>query len=48
VEWFALIGGLIAAVVLAALVGWLGFRAYEVRERETQRCRSTRQPLHRE
>ncbi len=36
-ERFALIGGLIAAVSLAGLVGWLGFRAYEARERENQR-----------
>jgi Mce-associated membrane protein len=37
VERTALIGGLIAAVVLAGLVGWLGFRTYEAREREAQR-----------
>jgi len=37
VERFALIGGLIAAVVLTGLVGWLGFRAYEARQRENQR-----------
>ena len=37
VERIALIGGLVAAVVLAGLVGWLGFRAYEARDREDQR-----------
>ena len=37
VERFALIGGLVAAVALAGLVGWLGFRTYEARDREAQR-----------
>jgi Mce-associated membrane protein len=37
VERVALIAGLLAAVVLAGLVGWLGFRAYEARDREDQR-----------
>jgi Mce-associated membrane protein len=37
VERIALIGGLVAAVVLAGLVGWLGFRTYEAQDRETQR-----------
>ena len=37
VDRMALIGGLIAAVVVAGLVGWLGFRAYEARDREAQR-----------
>ncbi|HEX4395501.1 MAG TPA: mammalian cell entry protein [Mycobacterium sp.] len=37
VERIALIGGVIAAVVLAGLVGWLGFRTYEAQDREAQR-----------
>jgi Mce-associated membrane protein len=37
VERIALIAGLVAAVVLAGLVGWLGFRTYEARDREAQR-----------
>jgi Mce-associated membrane protein len=37
VERLALIGGLIAALVLAGLVGWLGFRTYDARDREFQR-----------
>jgi Mce-associated membrane protein len=37
VERIALIGGLVAAVVLAGLVGWLGFRTYEAQDREAQR-----------
>jgi Mce-associated membrane protein len=37
VERIARIGGLIAAVVLAGLVGWLGFRTYEAQDREAQR-----------
>lgn len=37
VERFALIAGLTAGVVLAALVGWLGFRAYEAHNLEAQR-----------
>jgi Mce-associated membrane protein len=39
VERIALIAGLIAAVVLAGLVGWLGFRTYEAQNREAQRER---------
>jgi Mce-associated membrane protein len=37
VERLALIGGLVAAVMLAGLVGWLGFRTYEARDREAHR-----------
>jgi Mce-associated membrane protein len=37
VERIALIGGLVAAVVLAGLVGWLGFRTYQAQDREVQR-----------
>jgi Mce-associated membrane protein len=37
VERFALVTGLIAGVVLAGLVGWLGFRTYEAQHREAQR-----------
>lgn len=37
VEPFALVAGLIAGVVLAGLVGWLGFRAYEAHTIEAQR-----------
>lgn len=36
-ERTALIAGLIGAAVLAALVGWLGFRAYEAHTIEAQR-----------
>ena len=39
VERIALIAGLIAGVVLAGLVGWLGFRTYEAQNRENQRDR---------
>jgi Mce-associated membrane protein len=39
VERIALIAGLIAAVVLAGLVGWLSFRTYEAQNREAQRGR---------
>lgn len=35
----ALIAGLIAGVLLAGLVGWLGFRTYEAQNREIQRDR---------
>ena len=38
-ERIALIVGLIAGVVLAGLVGWLGFRTYEAQDREAQRER---------
>jgi Mce-associated membrane protein len=37
VERVALIAGLVAGVVLAGLVGWLGFRAYEAHSLEAQR-----------
>jgi Mce-associated membrane protein len=37
VERIALVAGLVAGVVLAGLVGWLGFRAYEARSLEAQR-----------
>jgi Mce-associated membrane protein len=37
VERIALIGGLVAAVALAGLVGWLGFRTYKAQDREAQR-----------
>jgi Mce-associated membrane protein len=37
VERIALVVGLVAAVVLAGLVGWLGFRTYESQRGETQR-----------
>lgn len=37
VERVALVTGLVAGVVLAGLVGWLGFRTYEAQQRETQR-----------
>ena len=37
VERSALIAGLIAGVVLAGLVGWLGFRTYQAQNREAQR-----------
>lgn len=36
-ERWALLAGLTAVVVLGALVGWLGFRAYESRTAELQR-----------
>jgi Mce-associated membrane protein len=36
-ERIALVAGLIGAAVLAALVGWLGFRAYEAHTIEAQR-----------
>ncbi len=36
-ERMALVAGLIGAVVLAALVGWLGFRAHEANTLEAQR-----------
>ena len=39
VERVALIAGLIAGVLLAGLVGWLGFRTYEAQDREAQRER---------
>jgi Mce-associated membrane protein len=37
VERLALITGLVAGMVLAGLVGWLGFRAYEAHNIEAQR-----------
>jgi Mce-associated membrane protein len=37
VERIALVAGLVAGVVLAGLVGWLGFRAYEAHNLEAQR-----------
>ena len=37
VERIALIAGMVAGVVLAGLVGWLGFRAYEAHNLEAQR-----------
>jgi Mce-associated membrane protein len=37
VERIALVVGLVAGVVLAGLVGWLGFRAYEATSLEAQR-----------
>jgi Mce-associated membrane protein len=37
VERAALVAGLVAGVVLAGLVGWLGFRTYESDNREAQR-----------
>jgi Mce-associated membrane protein len=37
VERIALVIGLVAGVVLAGLVGWLGFRTYEAQRGETQR-----------
>jgi Mce-associated membrane protein len=37
VERVALVIGLVAGVVLAALVGWLGFRTHEAQKGETQR-----------
>jgi len=37
VERIALVVGLVAEVVLAGLVGWLGFRAYEAHSLDTQR-----------
>ncbi|HEY9304285.1 MAG TPA: mammalian cell entry protein [Mycobacterium sp.] len=37
VERVALVAGLVAGVVLAGLVGWLGFRAYEAHSLEAQR-----------
>jgi Mce-associated membrane protein len=36
-ERVALIAGVVAGMVLAALVGWLGFRAYEASNLEAQR-----------
>ncbi len=39
VERIALVAGLIAGVVLAGLMGWLGFRTYEAQNREIQRDR---------
>src|SRR5271170_4386477 len=39
VERIALIAGLIAGVLLAGLVGWLGFRTYQAQDREAQRER---------
>jgi Mce-associated membrane protein len=39
IERAALIAGLIAGVLLAGLVGWLGFRTYEAHSREAQRER---------
>ncbi len=37
VERVALVAGVVAGVVLAGLVGWLGFRAYEASNLEAQR-----------
>ena len=37
VQRIALISGLLSAVALAALVGWLGFRSYESEHRDAQR-----------
>ena len=37
VERVALVAGLVAGVLLAGLVGWLGFRAYEAHNLEAQR-----------
>jgi Mce-associated membrane protein len=37
VQRIALITGVLAAVVLAALVGWLGFRSYESGQRDAHR-----------
>ena len=37
VDRIALIAGLVAGVVLAGLVGWLGFRAYEAHTLDAQR-----------
>ena len=37
VERIALIAGMVAGVVLAGLVGWLGFRAYEAHNLDVQR-----------
>ena len=37
VERIALVAGLVAGVLLAGLVGWLGFRAYEAHNLEAQR-----------
>jgi Mce-associated membrane protein len=37
VERIALVAGLMAGVLLAGLVGWLGFRAYEAHNLEAQR-----------
>jgi Mce-associated membrane protein len=37
VDRIALVAGLVAGVVLAGLVGWLGFRAYEAHNLEVQR-----------
>jgi Mce-associated membrane protein len=37
VERISLVAGLVAGVLLAGLVGWLGFRAYEADRLETQR-----------
>ncbi len=37
VERIALVVGLVAGVVLAGLVGWLGFRAYEAHNLDAQR-----------
>jgi Mce-associated membrane protein len=36
-ERIALVAGLVAGVLLAGLVGWLGFRAYEAHNLEAQR-----------
>jgi Mce-associated membrane protein len=36
VERFALVAGLVAAVALTGLVGWLGFQAYRAEHREAQ------------
>lgn len=36
-EWWALVAGLTGVVLLGALVGWLGFRAYESHTAEVQR-----------
>ena len=37
VERFALVAGLVAGMLLAGLVGWLGFRAYEAHNLDAQR-----------
>ncbi|MGB6205528.1 MAG: hypothetical protein WBF82_00965, partial [Mycobacterium sp.] len=37
VDRIALVAGLVAGVLLAGLVGWLGFRAYEADNLEAQR-----------
>src|SRR6201986_4632167 len=39
VERVALLAGLIAGVLLAGLVGWLGFRTYQAQDRAAQRER---------